>query len=321
MPAEVTLALRGTGRHAPFEPVPPVVRTLPVTSAEVDREAAATATAFAAHAASVLATCSAAPPVLLKSGGVGTRELSRIGRAAQCEGIVVRLHLPQDTAPFATVIREAELLGVVARGCLSPIGAALRADDSEAAETLAAVCERLLPEATRTVRFGADLTAVVTGTPSARLAALLDTVADKEAGGTASVWRFSPTTVRRALDTVPTVTPVTVDLSALAARLRAAPTELPAPDPFGTGVPYGTDTEEIVAGYAKNLAYADVRQVAHAVNAGTAITVEYVAASGNRTVRTLSELVLDPPHVYAWCHLRDDERVFTLSRIHGVIPG
>lgn len=59
----------------------------------------------------------------------------------------------------------------------------------------------------------------------------------------------------------------------------------------------------------------------HAIDAGTAITVEYVAASGNRTVRTLSELVLDPPYLYAWCHLRDDERAFTLSRIHGVMPG
>ncbi|WP_443052921.1 helicase-associated domain-containing protein [Streptomyces sp. NBC_00184] len=561
MPAEVALALRGAGWRAPFEPVPPVVRTVSVTSAEVDREAAAAATAFAAHAASVLATCSAAPPVLLKSGGVGARELSRISKAAQCDNIVVRLvletaydagllardgdqvaatdgydtwaerepaeqltallhawwtlpltptqargedgkalpalagtppcggclqaregllaaaaqlpadrgahspaelgplvawhrplaeQLPQDTTPFATAIREAELLGVVARGALSPIGAALRTDDAEA---LAAVCERLLPTATRAVRFGADLTAVVTGTPSARLAALLDTVADKEVGGTASVWRFSPTTVRRALDTgrtadaiaadlsavavgalpqslsylindsarthgrvritpaacvihgeepallaelvthrklaalglrllaptvlvsrtpldktlatlravgyapvaeradgtvrvektrrrraaapvpppsplpgqrrrsVPTVAPATVGLSALAARLRAAPPILPAPDPFGTGVPYGTDTEEIVAGCAKNLAYSDVRQLAHAIDAGTAITVEYVAASGNRTVRTLSELVLDPPYLYAWCHLRDDERVFTLSRIHGVMPG
>ncbi|WP_405698022.1 helicase-associated domain-containing protein [Streptomyces sp. NBC_01185] len=566
MPAEVALALRGVGWHAPFEPVPPAVRTASVTSAEVDREAAAAATAFAAHAASVLATCSAAPPVLLKSGGVGARELSRISKAAQCDDIVVRLvletaydagllardgdrvaatdgydtwaerepaeqltalihtwrtlpltpaqardedgkvlpalagtppcggciqaregllaaaaefpahrgvhspaelgpmvawhrplaeQLPQDTTPFATAIREAELLGVVARGCLSPIGAALRADDTEAAETLAAACERLLPAATRAARFGADLTAVVTGTPSARLAALLDTVADKEVGGTASVWRFSPTTVRRALDTgrtadaiaadlgavavgalpqpllylindsarthgrvriapaacvihgeeaallaelvthrklaalglrvlaptvlvsrtpldktlaalraagyapvaeradgtvrvektrrrraaapvpvpplpgqrqrsVPTVTqitPVTVDLSTLAARLRAAPPTLPAPDPFGTGVPYGTDTEEIVAAYAKNLAYSDVRQLAHAVDVGTAITVEYVAASGNRTVRILSELVLDPPYLYAWCHLRDDERVFALSRIHGIMPG
>ncbi|MFJ4843103.1 WYL domain-containing protein [Streptomyces sp. NPDC088746] len=61
--------------------------------------------------------------------------------------------------------------------------------------------------------------------------------------------------------------------------------------------------------------------LAHAIDAGTAITVEYVAASNNRTVRTLSELVLDPPYLYAWCHLRDDERVFTLSRIHGVMPG
>ncbi|WP_323180409.1 WYL domain-containing protein [Streptomyces sp. NBC_00102] len=31
--------------------------------------------------------------------------------------------------------------------------------------------------------------------------------------------------------------------------------------------------------------------------------------------------MLDPPYLYAWCHLRDDERVFTLSRIHGIMPG
>ncbi|MFH9688306.1 hypothetical protein ACH4LE_18610 [Streptomyces sp. NPDC017413] len=114
---------------------------------------------------------------------------------------------------------------------------------------------------------------------------------------------------------------MTVGLSTLAARLRAAPPILPAPDPFGTGAPYGTDTEEILTGCAKNLAYSDVRQLAHTIDAGTAITVEYVAASGNRTVRTLSELVLDPPYLHAWCQLRDDERAFTLSRIHGVMPG
>jgi hypothetical protein len=54
---------------------------------------------------------------------------------------------------------------------------------------------------------------------------------------------------------------------------------------------------------------------------GQAITVDYVATSGNRTLRTLSRLVLDPPYLEAWCHLRDAERVFTLSRIHGVMPG
>ncbi|WP_443063465.1 WYL domain-containing protein [Streptomyces sp. NBC_00461] len=50
------------------------------------------------------------------------------------------------------------------------------------------------------------------------------------------------------------------------------------------------------------------------------MTVEHVATSGNRTVRTLSDLELDPPYLDAWCHLREAERVFTLSRIHGVMP-
>jgi predicted DNA-binding transcriptional regulator YafY len=62
-----------------------------------------------------------------------------------------------------------------------------------------------------------------------------------------------------------------------------------------------------------------IRQLAHAIDTGEPITVEYVAASGNRTVRTLSRLVPDPPYLEAWCHLRDDERVFTPSRIHSVM--
>lgn len=115
-------------------------------------------------------------------------------------------------------------------------------------------------------------------------------------------------------------TPATVDPNALATRLLSAPPTTPEPDPFGSGVPFGTDTEEIVAGYAKRLSYTDVRQLAHAIDTGTAITVEYVATSGNRTVRTLSRLELDPPYPDAWCHLRNDERVFTLSRIHNVMP-
>ncbi|MGP3687479.1 WYL domain-containing protein [Streptomyces sp. IBSNAI002] len=45
-----------------------------------------------------------------------------------------------------------------------------------------------------------------------------------------------------------------------------------------------------------------------------------MAASGNRSVRTLSHLALDPPSLEAWCHLREDERVFTLSRIRSVMP-
>ncbi|WP_250306342.1 helicase-associated domain-containing protein [Streptomyces sp. A 4/2] len=562
MPAEVALALRGPDWHAPFEPVPPSVRLGPVTPAEVEHEASAAAGAFLARAVSVLSACAATPPTRLKSGGIGTRELSRIGKAAQADDAVVRItletayaagllardgdcvapadaydawaeqepgeqfavllqawrnlpltptqardednkalpvlagappcngctqarhgllgaaaqlpagqgltlaselgpriawhrpladSLPQDGTAFASVIREAELLGVLARGALSPLGVRLRTDDPQ---ELSALCRRLLPTATAEARIGADLTAVVTGTPSARLAALLDSVADRETSGTASVWRFSGGSVRRALDAgrvpgditadltavaagplpqtlgylitdtarahgrvriapaacvihgdepallaelaahrglaklglrqlAPTVlvsrspidttltalraqgyapvaetaegtvridrarprratTPVppprgtsardggriaaarakapAFDPKALATRLLAAPTA-PVPAPSDGDVPFATDTEETVAGWAKNLPYSDIRQLAHAVDAGQAVTVEYVATSGNRTVRALSHLVLDPPYLEAWCHLRGAERVFTLSRIHGVMPG
>ncbi|MFB6791109.1 helicase C-terminal domain-containing protein [Streptomyces olivaceus] len=354
--------------------------------------------------------------------------------------------------PFATVIREAELLGVLARGAHSAIGIRLRTGD---AEGLGVECWRLLPPATATARIGADLTAVVTGTPSVRLAALLASVADRETSGTASVWRFSAGSIRRALDTGRTCEDIPADLAAvvagplpqplsyliadtarghgrvriapascvlhgdepallaeiaahrklaklglrqlaptvlisrrpldttlaalrgegyahvaetaegtvrieksrprraaaavpaprgsgarsggriaaaskakpsaaldpstLAMQLLAAPATTPEPAPFDGGAPFATDTEEIVAGWAKRLPYSDIRQLAHAIDAGQAITVEYVATSGNRTVRTLSRLELDPPYLEAWCHLRDAERVFTLSRIHGVM--
>ncbi|MEV4535968.1 helicase-associated domain-containing protein [Asanoa sp. NPDC049518] len=49
-------------------------------------------------------------------------------------------------------------------------------------------------------RLQADLTAVVSGSPDATLSALLDVAADPETRGVARTWRFSPATVRRALD-------------------------------------------------------------------------------------------------------------------------
>ncbi|MFJ2595990.1 helicase-associated domain-containing protein [Streptomyces erythrochromogenes] len=564
MPVEVALALRGPTWNAPFDPLPPSLRLVSISPAEVERESAAAATAFAAHAAAVLSACSSAPPARLKSGGIGARELARIGKAAQADDAVVRItletaytagllardgdrvapteaydvwaerepaerlaallqawrdlpltptqardednkalpalaaappcngcrqarhglfaaaaqlpagqgvktasdlgptvawHRPladtsaTDVTPFAAVIHEAELFGVIARGTLSALGARLLADD---AQGVASTCRRLLPPATETARIGADLTAVVAGTPAARLATVLDATADRETSGTASVWRFSADSIRRALDAGRTPGDVTADLAAIAAgplpqplsyliadtarghgrvriapaacvlhgqepallaelaahrklaklglrqlaptvlvsrspldttlaalrtegyapvaetadgtvrvekarpqraaapvpaprrtgdrrgtrstvirtsevlaaattdalavRLLAAPPNAPEPDPFGTGVPFGTDTEEIVAGYAKHLSYSDVRQLAHAIDADIPITVDYIATSGSRTVRTLSSLELDPPYLEAWCHLREAERVFTLSRIHGVMP-
>jgi hypothetical protein len=92
---------------------------------------------------------------------------------------------------------EASRLGILAHGCLSPLGRALVAMDPDG---LALATRALLDRATGTAVFQADLTAVVAGPPSGSLAVLLDGAADRESRGTASVWRFSAGSVRRALD-------------------------------------------------------------------------------------------------------------------------
>ncbi|WKX69518.1 helicase-associated domain-containing protein [Streptomyces sp. XD-27] len=333
MPAEVALALRGPGWHAPFDPLPPKPDLRPLDPADVAREAAALAAELTGHAAALLAVCARRPPAQLRGGGIGARELARLGGAAQCPEPVVRLvlacayagglvardgeavpvtaaydawaarepaeqyvHLlrawwalgreptrahdadgrplpaldtappvaacarlrrgllaaaarlpatcgvrdpaawgrvlawhhplaparPQEAAPFAALVREAGLLGVLAHGGLSPLGAALHAEGADdtvrdgAPEDLSACARRLLPAAVDRARIGADLTAVVPGVPSAHLAAVLDAVATREARGTASVWRFSAASVRRALDEHRDAQAITADLAAIA---------------------------------------------------------------------------------------------------------
>lgn len=48
-------------------------------------------------------------------------------------------------------------------------------------------------------------------------------------------------------------------------RLRVATGLTPEPDPHG-GIPFDSDTEEIIAGHARQLSLTDVRQLAHAVD-------------------------------------------------------
>ncbi|BCJ37111.1 hypothetical protein Athai_46140 [Actinocatenispora thailandica] len=105
-------------------------------------------------------------------------------------------HADADLAAAVQVLwQEAETLGVVALGSPSDL---VRV--SEDPGRLAEVVHEMMPAAVATARFQADLTAVVTGPPSGELAALLDSVADRETTGTAVVWRFSAATVRAALD-------------------------------------------------------------------------------------------------------------------------
>ncbi|MEU0536673.1 helicase-associated domain-containing protein [Amycolatopsis tolypomycina] len=109
-------------------------------------------------------------------------------------------------------LAEAELLGVVAHGAVTAAGRALLAP-----HTLVKVTDELVSRARTTALFGTDLTAIVPGSPDARLAALLDRVADRENQGTATSWRFSPASVRRAFDQGATTAELLDDLRAVAA--------------------------------------------------------------------------------------------------------
>jgi hypothetical protein len=119
-----------------------------------------------------------------------------------------------------STLAEAALMGVVASNAVSELGRALvTADVSE----LVKGAESLVAGARSTALFGTDLTAIVTGPPSTELATLLDRVGDRETQGSASTWRFSPASVRRALDNGETTATLIDQLGSV------APGELPQP--------------------------------------------------------------------------------------------
>ncbi|MEK2472969.1 helicase-associated domain-containing protein [Streptomyces noursei] len=93
-------------------------------------------------------------------------------------------------------LHEAASLGLTAHGTLTPLGRALLADPTDLDEPL----RDLLPPPVERAHLQADLTAVVPGRPAPALADLLTSAADRESEGHAVTWRFTPGSVRRALD-------------------------------------------------------------------------------------------------------------------------
>ncbi|WP_219501699.1 helicase-associated domain-containing protein [Nonomuraea ceibae] len=323
MPREVALCLRGPGYRPPFAARAPELPTLPVDPEEVDHLMTLAAPHVVERCAALLDNTAKTPLPLLKTGGVGVREVRRVAKETGCDEDETRLllevcavarllawdepsgglvpterfdrwrldegaarlrvllsawwrmersslrkvdgrygtllgddqsgpavarvrravlsvlaHLPSGTA-FAgrdglvasvhwhaplldrellgacasAVIDEARLLGLLANDALTDLGRALaglsdrageESDDSvplvEHDPALVEASTRALASVRRSALFGPDLTAVVTGPPSAELAALLDRVAERESRGAASVWRFTTESVRRALD-------------------------------------------------------------------------------------------------------------------------
>ncbi|MFF4243761.1 helicase-associated domain-containing protein [Streptomyces sp. NPDC001822] len=92
---------------------------------------------------------------------------------------------------------EAELIGITGRGALSSQARALLDEGPDAA---AARLAPLIPEPLDHVLLQADLTAVAPGPLERPLADMLSVLADIESKGGATVYRFTPGSVRRALD-------------------------------------------------------------------------------------------------------------------------
>ena len=93
MPAEVALALRGSGYRAPFTPLSPEAVVGTVDAAAVEGSAGFAAAEFAQQAGAVLDTLARCPWPLVKSGGVALRELDRLAAAAVVTPSAARLAL------------------------------------------------------------------------------------------------------------------------------------------------------------------------------------------------------------------------------------
>ncbi|MFD3543823.1 helicase C-terminal domain-containing protein [Streptomyces sp. NPDC058662] len=115
-------------------------------------------------------------------------------------------------------LTEAEVLGVTGRGALSGPGRALLEHRDPAP-----LLEPLLPEPVDHVLLQADLTAVAPGPLRRPLGDTLAVLADVESKGGATVYRFTPGSVRRALDAGHTA----VDLHAFLAEHSITPVPQP----------------------------------------------------------------------------------------------
>ncbi|MFE6846867.1 helicase-associated domain-containing protein [Streptomyces sp. NPDC057686] len=115
-------------------------------------------------------------------------------------------------------LTEAEVLGVTGRGALAAAGRALL-EHRDPAPLLAP----LLPEPVDHVLLQADLTAVAPGPLRRALGDVLAVLADVESKGGATVYRFTPGSVRRALDSGRTAS----DLHAFLAEHSITPVPQP----------------------------------------------------------------------------------------------
>lgn len=93
IPREVAISLRGPGYHPSYRPVAPEVATIPVDPEEVDHLMTLAAPHVVERCAALLDNTSKTPLPLLKTGGVGVREVRRVAKETGCDEDETRLLL------------------------------------------------------------------------------------------------------------------------------------------------------------------------------------------------------------------------------------
>jgi hypothetical protein len=107
-----------------------------------------------------------------------------------------------------------------------------------------------------------------------------------------------------------------VDPAALAERLlKAGPAQ---PEPLGE--PLSMGLARAVRDHASHLSAHQRLLLMTAVHQGAPVQIRYTDSDGLSSTRVIEPLELDGPKLSAWCQLRDDERMFLLSRIESVSP-
>lgn len=80
------------------------------------------------------------------------------------------------------------------------------------------------------------------------------------------------------------------------------------------------DVERRIAHANRRLSPAEVHELADAETRVRPVVIRYRSQSGRESVRMVSQLNLVGDNLFAFCHLRDEERVFRLDRIIEVAP-
>ena len=81
-----------------------------------------------------------------------------------------------------------------------------------------------------------------------------------------------------------------------------------------------SETETVIEAFGVHLDPVEQRQLAFAIDNQAPVRITYQSSSGGVTTRTISDIELVAGLLYAWCHLRDDERVFAVDRVQAVLP-